>query len=204
MTWYDFEEFLGDCVDIKFANTLQSEFVVYWRKQNIMFMGKLIKYHVYDIEGNEIIINTNNYDDVCKKDICVSVIFEQNLDPIVEDGATIYKPCLTNYDELKIGLKDSCKLNKHKIQEWLKYVKDMYLKTDINLAYEYNKMESKFYHWSIDFLSHTAELRKILLEYESAGLEPDGNIMWDCRKRITDCFNKIDNLYNNYWEHKLT
>lgn len=190
-----------------FAETLYKEFYINWKKQHIIFFGKpIIKYYIFDKDGNEVLMYDSDRDPNTIYDICDSIVFTQNLedDVIEKDNYTLthVRPSITSFKDLKIGLRDSNKLNAIKVQEWLKYVKNEVLKTDLTLLHDYWQEESYSYNWSRKVVKHIADIQKILLEYQSAAMEPDGNIMIDCKRRIITELEKFDKQYDDYWPMK--
>lgn len=191
MTRYDVEQLLSNVLDglPKFCNTMDSEFAINWRAQKIMFYGKYHwSYSIYDKAGNEV----NKISDINELVENSDVVFKvDNCDSLVISWIDAEQ----NECDLQIGLRDSEKLNVEKIKTYLLEAKEKLLEFD----YDYWKDYRKMHEWTMMALKHTSVLKKKLMEYESAALEPDMNIISYIRKEINAEIDKFETDFQHHF-----
>lgn len=167
----------------RFCSTFEREFAVYWKKQEVEFYGRNFWYfYVYDENGNEVSVENLETE-------CYSLVIHW-FDP-------------DNKDTLKIGLLDSEQLNVEKIKQWFLDAKEtILLQHGKDFLYEYWKDQQKMYNWNSKVLEHTIWIRKKLMEYESALMEPDMNIVNYLRKEIQQKMLDFDKTFQDHFEIK--
>lgn len=172
----------------RFGTTLEPEFAIHWRTQEILLCGQICwKYHVFDAEGNETVgafdMSVNDYDSLNNCDSMVIVWTD---------------PART--DTLDIGLRDSVNLNIDIIKNWLLAAKNIALyAADRNLANKYWEDYAKMHEWNMIALKHTRSLFKKLMEYESAAMEPDMNILSECERDIIVAMHNFKQEYSDHF-----
>lgn len=196
MTRFDVEEMLSKVIEKlpKFGTTLESEFAINWREKKIMFYGKYYwKYELFDKEGNISVFEPVKNPILATPEVPEGGVYQEidNCDSLV-----IY----WDYDEadeldLKVGLRDSEKLNIEKIKDYLLYGKEKLLEN----YYEYWKDYQKMHQWNMKALEHVVKLRKKLDEYQSAAMEPDMNIISYIRTEMNNEMDKFDQEYRNHF-----
>lgn len=196
MTRFEVEEMLSKVLEKlpKFGTTLESEFAVNWREKKIMFYGKYYwKYELFDRDGN-----ISPFEPVKNPILATPEVPEGGVYQEIDncDSLVIY----WDYDEadeldLKVGLRDSEKLNIEKIKDYLLYGKEKLLEN----YYEYWKDYQKMHQWNMKALEHVVKLRKKLDEYQSAALEPDMNIISYIRTEMNNEMDKFDQEYRNHF-----
>lgn len=192
MTRYDVDKMLSEVLDTlpKFGITLESEFAINWREQKIMFWGKYYwEFSVFNKDGSEIqkISDINelakNSDPYYKINNCDSLVIRWIDEEVNEVG-------------LDVGLRDIKKLNVEKIRSYILMAKEKVLEYNIEYWSDYRKM----HEWNMKALQHTRILREKLMEYESAAMEPDMNIIAYIRKEINAEMDAFCKLYDEHFK----
>lgn len=196
MTRFEVEEMLSKVMEKlpKFGTTLDSEFAINWREKKIMFYGKYNwKYELFDKEGNISSFESVKNPILATTDVPEDGVYQEidNCDAMVISWIDEEQ----NELDLKVGLRDSEKLNIEKIKDYLLYGKEKLLEN----YYEYWKDYQKMHLWNMKALEHVVKLRKKLDEYQSAAMEPDMNIISYIRTEMNNEMDKFDQEYRDHF-----
>lgn len=196
MSRFEVEEMLSKVMEKlpKFGTTLDSEFAINWREKKIMFYGKYNwKYELFDKEGNISSFESVKNPILATTDVPEDGVYQEidNCDAMVISWIDEEQ----NEFELKVGLRDSEKLNIEKIKDYLLYGKEKLLEN----YYEYWKDYQKMHLWNMKALDHVVKLRKKLDEYQSAAMEPDMNIISYIRTEMNNEMDKFDQEYRDHF-----
>lgn len=146
--------------------TTLREFTINYNAKEIYFCGKPAwKYEIRDAEMNEVVEETTD----CR------MIFMRGVD---------------GYDAT-IGLNSHPQIILAMILDFLQEGKSRIIRDDI----EYWKQYRKMHEWNMRVVGHMAEIRKKLLGYESAAMEPDMNVLAQFRQEIIGIMDELETEY---------
>lgn len=171
-----------------------SDFAVNWYEQKILFCGEVIaSYELidYDNKYTEKVNHDamrNDYDAYSKT---YEKISNSQLRAII---------ITSEYGEdVSVFLDQKDSVIYEQIQKAVIYYREAALRINLDLCHSYMSALRQQHEWSAKVGPSISKVKQLIREYESACMEPDGNVMAECVRSINGQFKEIEKLYTNTW-----